>query len=456
MIQRFYSLLFIPALILLLVGCQKDFLEAKPDKGLLIPTTLADFRTLLDNLLVFNKSPGLTGIADGDLITTEVGLKTYSLDQERNSYIWAQDIYGTQSASEWNEGFAQIFYANVVLDGLGQLSERTAEYKAVKGTALFHRAWVYYGLTQLYCPVYLESTASSSLGLPIRTRAAVTDVVSRNALSQTYDQIISDLRQARFLLPAVTAYKSRPALPAVYALLSRIYLIRGEYDNAEAYADSVLQLRPGLLDYNSLVASASRPMPRALPNGNEEVLFYSTGASYTFTGSTAVAYIDPTLYQSYAANDLRKTSLFRDGGAGKINFKGTYTGVIPWFSGLATDEVYLTRAECLARAGKTAAAMADLNTLLVKRWKAGTYVPLNVAGQDAALALVLTERRKELVGRNMRWTDLKRLNAVGGQQISLTRTINGTTYVLAPNDKRYVYPIPAEEVRLSGLQQNER
>ena len=31
------------------VSCKKDFLEAKPDKTLVVPTTLNDFQALLDS-----------------------------------------------------------------------------------------------------------------------------------------------------------------------------------------------------------------------------------------------------------------------------------------------------------------------------------------------------------------------------------------------------------------------
>lgn len=456
--KRARLILCLTVFILMAGACQKEFLETKPDKALLIPTTLADFRTLMDNLIIFNKSPGLTGIADGDFFTTDAGYRTYLLEQERNSYSWAADIYGAEPAGDWQEGFAQIFYANAVLDGLAPLSpaDNPQEYQAVKGTALFHRAWVYYGLTQLYTPPYRPVTAATDPGLPIRTRSAVTDVVPRSSLDATYGRILEDLAGARALLPATTGFKSRPALPAVFALFSRVYLMRGEYTKAEQYADSALALSPALLDYNTLIATATRPMPRALPYGHDEVLFYSAGTSYSYTSSSAITYLDPALYAAYAANDLRKTILYRDGGAGRINFKGSYTGAIPWFTGLATDEVYLNRAECRARAGRIAPAMADLNTLLAKRWKTGTFVPLTASTADAALTLVLSERRKELAGRHLRWSDLRRLNLEPGRQVTLTRTINSSVYTLEPGSRRYVYPIPADEVRLNGWMPNER
>jgi hypothetical protein len=68
----------------------------------------------------------------------------------------------------------------------------------------------------------------------------------------------------------------------------------------------------------------------------------------------------------------------------------------------------------------------------------------------------LAERRKELIYRGIRWSDLRRLNRDSRFGIILTKTLNGVTYSLLPNDKRYVLPIDEIEIRLSGIQQNNR
>ena len=453
-----YPLTLITALSLLIISCQKDFLETRPDKALLVPQTLADFRALLDNLLVFNKVPGLTEAASGDFMTTDAGHKAWSLDQERNSYLWAADIYGVQTGYEWNDAYQQIFYANVVLDGLADLPAGSdpLERRAIEGAAAFSRAWAYYNLSQLYCPVYSAATATDATGVPLRNSPDITKVEPRSTLGATYEQMLSDLRRARQLLPTTTVYKSRPALPAVFALLARVYLARNEYSKAGAYADSALQLNPALLDFNTLTATATRPFPRALPNTNDEIMYYAEASGYSFSGSSSVFYCDPVLFASYNANDLRKTCYFRDSGSGKINFKGSYTGAIAWFAGIAADEMYLVRAECAARAGQVTTAMADLNLLLSKRWKKGTFVNLTAAAPETALQLILTERRKELVCRNMRWADLRRLNQDPRTATTLTHVLNGTVYTLEPGSPRYVYPIPPDEVQLGGQAQNPR
>lgn len=100
--------------------------------------------------------------------------------------------------------------------------------------------------------------------------------------------------------------------------------------------------------------------------------------------------------------------------------------------------------------------MKDLNTLLQSRWESGTYIDKTAANANDALLFVLKERRKELVMRGLRWTDLRRLNKDARFAKILSRTINGTTYTLLPNDNRYTLLIPQEVLTNSALSQNSR
>ena len=135
--------------------------------------------------------------------------------------------------------------------------------------------------------------------------------------------------------------------------------------------------------------------------------------------------------------------------------KGSYAGNFFPFGGLATDELYLIRAECAARAGDSNSAMADINTLLSARWRRGAFPGYTVGSAQEALDTVLLERRKELAFRGLRWTDLRRMNAEGAN-ITLTRNLNGTLYTLAPNSPLYVLPIPPDVISLSAIAQNVR
>jgi AAA+ ATPase superfamily predicted ATPase len=99
--------------------------------------------------------------------------------------------------------------------------------------------------------------------------------------------------------------------------------------------------------------------------------------------------------------------------------------------------------------------LTDLNHLLVRRWKTGTFVPFTAATAEEALDLILLERRKELVFRGVRWMDLKRLNKEG-RNIELVRNLDGQIYRLAPNDLRYAMAIPKDIIQMTGIAQNPR
>jgi hypothetical protein len=164
--------------------------------------------------------------------------------------------------------------------------------------------------------------------------------------------------------------------------------------------------------------------------------------------------VDTALYQSYAENDLRKQAFYFPLDPGYV-FIGTYNGNISsLFTGIATDEVYLMRAECRARQGDIQRAMDDLNTLLVTRFETGTFKEFTASNKEEALKVILEERRKELPFRCLRWMDIKRLNKEGAN-IVLKRIVGSETYTLAPNDKKYALPLPPDIIKLTGIPQND-
>lgn len=439
-------------------SCQKDFLDKKPDQKLLVPSTLADFRALLDNITEINQMPYLPEVSAGDIYTTDAGWQGAD-PLIRNSYIWADDLYEGYSVADWNRPYLQIFYSNIVLDGLGKFNPAASETELrneLVGAALFTRSLALYNLSQSFAAPYDKSTAANLPGIPLRLSSDINKVSVRGTLQQTYDQLIDDLLKSADLLPPKAAIKSRPSKHAVFALLARIYLSMEDYTMAGIYADAALKINSELIDYNSLQTNASRPFPRTLLGTNDEVIYYSQLINVSFLTTSALTRIDTALFRSYQTNDLRKTIFFAEKGKDQANFKGTYSGDNALFSGLANDELFLIRAEAAARSGDVVKAMADLNTLMIKRWKKGSFVALKAADAEEALVLILRERRKELVLRGLRWTDVRRLNKDPRFRFEQKRFIGGNLIVLPPNDPRYVFPIPEDEIRNSGIEQNPR
>jgi hypothetical protein len=434
----FIRIFFILLLVGLTIGsCRKSFLAQKPSTNLLIPNSLTVLQELLDNEAVMNVTPALGEVSADNYylpypVWTELDIKEY------NAYIWAPDLYEGQGlVSDWDFPYQEVFYANTVLQGLTGIqpdSTDQAQWNMLKGWALFCRAYAFFNIAELFAQPYDSASAASDLGIPIRLSPDINVKTTRSSLQVSYAQILSDLQQAEGLLPTVIPARNlnRPSRPAAQALFARIYLSVGDYKDAGLYADSVLQTYSFLLDYNTV-----------LP-----------GYGNLLEGIICGCIIDSNLVDSYDSNDLRPSVYFLKQPSG-YTLKGSYSGLVYPFSGLATDELYLIRAECSARAGNAASAMNDLNTLLTHRWVTGTFTPYPIQSAAETLDTILVERRKELAFRGIRWSDLRRLNKEGWNE-TLYRKLNGQTYMLPPNSELYTLPIPPDVIDFSGIKQNPR
>jgi starch-binding outer membrane protein, SusD/RagB family len=377
----------------------------------------------------------------------------------QNIYTWNDNIYNLgMEQTDWSFPYRAVFYANSVINGLTEiknLNGTQAERDNVAGSALFFRSEMFYQLAQIFAPHYNKDSAAKNWGIPLKSFADINEPVERATLAATYERIITDLKKAIPLLSPTLLNKTRPSRPAACALLARVYLTMQEYDSAIVYADACLQSYGKLLDYKTI---QNRSSDRALPDftKNDEVIFHSNLINtniYTLFNTSAYR-VDTNLYTLYEQHDLRKTVFFGNSSATGNYFKGSYSGdlKIMW-GGIATDEVLLTRAECYARNGNVTGALNDLNLLLEKRWEAGTFVPYSTADTAVLLKKVLLERRKELIFRGLRWTDLRRLNS----KDTITRIVAGKKYELAPASRHYTFLIPPDVIAHNpGMPQNPR
>ena len=459
--QRIVILLLLAGMGML--SCSKSsFLDKKPNTDFIIPTTLPDFQALLDNDAVMGRTSALGELSADNLYLRDTFWQ--GLDaKEHNAYIWAPgDIFNGQGQQDdWDLPYEQVFYANVVLEGLAKVkvdSTNVQDWNALKGAALFMRAFAFYNLAQDFAPVYDSLSASTDLGIPLRLSSDINAISTRASLQQTYQQILDDLQGANNLLPAAIPFANlnRPSKPAALALLARVYLSMRAYEQAGKCADSSLQLYPTLIDYNTVPTNTNLPFPV----NNAETIYQSSFLTSSTQILVAVfspkCIVDSMLYASYDSADLRKQIFYRVNGAGYPNIRGSYNGSLYPFSGLATDEVYLVQAECRARAGQTGPALASLNSLLQNRWMNSVpFTPITAGSAAEALDTILVERRKELAFRGLRWTDLRRLNKENAN-IKLSRLLFGQPYQLLPNSPLYVLPIPPDVIALSGIQQNQR
>ncbi|QEC74672.1 RagB/SusD family nutrient uptake outer membrane protein [Mucilaginibacter ginsenosidivorax] len=439
----------LPGLLLLLFSCKKQ-LDIKPSLSLQVPVTTADFQAILDNNNVLTQVwpyAGTDGADDGFI--TDITWASVSVTN-RNAYTWEKEVFNDLPRNDWSLPYTAVFYANLALDGSAKYGDNGDTWRNVRGQAAFYRGYSYYQLAQEFCKPYDPATAATDAGLVLRASADLNIKSVRSTVSATYQQILHDLTFAAANLPIDVAAKTRPGKQAAYAMLARTYLVTGDYEKANTYADSSIRLNGKLMNYNLLTAGSSASFKRF----NDEVIFHTVLASAPVLLSPRYL-IDTTLYSSYETGDLRKPLFFKKAATRPYyNFNGSYDGTTALFNGPATDEIYLIRAETAARLGNPAAALTDLNLLRKNRYSASSYVPLTSNDARQVLGWVLQERRKELVLRGQRWSDLRRLNKEPAYQKTLVKIINGTRYELPPGDSRYTWPIPASVVAETGIPQN--
>lgn len=446
---------------LILGSCRKsNFLDKRPDQSQVVPQTLDDFQAMLDNDKIMNGAggfgvtPALGDISCTDYFITDEDLINITPVPERNMYTWQKDIFSDAPVLDWNLPYRAVFYANNVLQGINEIDvtpQNQRQLNSIRGSALFYRAWMFYHLVQTFAPPYDSLKASALPGIPLRLLADINEQLERASLAETYSKIKEDLSEALTLLPPVVQYTTRPSKAAAHALLARLYLAMHKYTDAYKHADSCLQLYNQLIDYNELDTTISFPFEPL----NQETIFYSSSVWHVNT-TPYFANIPEELFNSYAVGDLRKKTFFSEKTPGIMTFTGSYARY-DLFSGIATDEVLLTRAECLARLGNTNAALVDINDLLEKRFRKDAFTPLTETSPQEALRLIIAERRKELLMRGIRWSDLRRLNDDPATAQSLSRTVEGVTYDLPPGDLRYTMPVPAQVITLNpAIIQNPR
>lgn len=429
-------------------GCKGDFLDVKPRKSLLVPTSLEEVQALFDNIQLMNVRPALCDIATGEFLLPDAAINRLSSVPERGIYQLDVDPYQGAPVSDWDRPYEQIFYANVALEALDKMSEVDKQknaWKNLHGAALFFRASALFYLSQAFCRPYLSETANQEMGVPVPLSSNVNIRHSRGTLAGVYEQIVLDMEAAEQLLDKSTNIKSRPSQPAAWAMLAKIYLAKADYTKAERFADLVLKSRFRLLDFNQFKTGSFMVFPEILPNGNDEVIMFVSTIAYSFFSNNQKT-VDPQLLGLYAPADLRKGHLFYHTATGVAYFSG--------YTGLTVGEMYLIDAECRIRRNDIQGGLDKINSLLRMRFRTGAYSDVTGLSKQAAMELVLQERKKELVWRGTRWYDLKRLNAEGLYVETLKRTVNGISHTLAPDDRRYVFPIPDDELRGNGIPQN--
>lgn len=453
-----YNQLLFSFLCLFCTSCSK-FLDASPDKQLTTPNTIQDLRAILDFNGLMNADYSSYGaIASDNYYTPDVVYYSLNDIASKNDYAWGLIEESTdQHHNDWLQNYKRIFNVNVVLnkiDKIGLQGASISEREIIKGEALFYRALTLFNLSQVYALPYNPSSAKTTPGIPLKLTADINEVITRPDLQSVYQQIISDLDEASSLLPVSNFNLLRPNKLAALGLLANVYLVMQQFDKALFCANSYLNFRSELIDYNTISQNSGNPFVLF----NKEVAWHADLA-YNQLVATSRCKVDSIFFRSFDENDLRKYIYFQN--SNPVVFKGYYNGqwqgTTRYFCGIATDEIYLIKAECQARKGEIRDAMVVLDLLLQNRYKKNGYIPFTATTEIEALNIILEHRRKELCFRGaLRWMDIRRLNQYPYSESTLTRKVNGVLYKLKPGDLHFAFLIPQNVIDNSGIEQNKR
>lgn len=448
--------IFCTLVLVTMVGqCCTKFLDKKNDGTVSVPSSVSDMQSILDYRTIINlRAPTLDEASADDYVlatNTLNGMK----DFQQHAYTWTlsgidmDNSYGTRN--DYSQLYDNVNYANIVIDGLQDKS--TTEGQEVLGQAYFLRGISFFQLMGLFAQAYVPNSTNEAPGIILKLGSSPNYVAKRSSVGESMKQVVDDLKEAAGLMWKKDVVPTRGSKCAALGYLSRVYLYMNQYDSAQKYCDFSLAMHSQLMDYNGspdITSNATVPFKIF----NSETLYYYVSSSYIFTNSSpSYAKVNPELLALYEDADLRKT-LYFSGTNGNVSFKGTYGGSKTYlFKGLAVDELYLIRAECLARNNGKEEASKCLDTLLYKRYQTGKFSGTSNLDRTELLDRILVERRKELSFRSVRWGDIKRLNVVGAN-ITLKRTTETGSYNLLANSAYYALPFPQYIVDMTGIKQN--
>ncbi|WP_316748553.1 RagB/SusD family nutrient uptake outer membrane protein [Pedobacter gandavensis] len=491
----------VTALLLPFLGCKKE-LTTSPTTSVdeaVVYANVDNIETVLNGTWAYMHetyftlaNPGYTTILrNSDAMGNDVAIIQNKYGY-RDAYNFTIANSPNRLSAIWSILYKVIDNTNNIITKI-DASAGSADKKArIKGQALALRANSYLNLVTFYQFNYQLNPQAKAV--PLYTTPTLPNSVAKPkaTLEEIYQVIIADLTQAEALLPAyirpnTTKYKIN--IDVVHGLLARTYLNMGKWDLA---AEQALAAKK---NYTYMPVDEYANGFNDLKNSEwiwgQGQQPDQSNASYTFhfldvSSSSSYYYsfmADPNFKKLFDATDIR-TKLFlwdplpgREGYLRyqKFKFRPDVTGDIVM---MRSAEMTLIAAEGFARAGNLPKASETLNELLTAR-KATPFV-LGVQSQEAVIANILIERRKELWGEGFGISDILRTQAsvirkpalgADGQPLKVTiigadglpkevfakqhttlKFPNGKDFV--PNSPYYLVPLPIAELNNNGNLEN--
>ena len=374
----------------------------------------------------------------------------YSFSADENQF-YTNALNATNTTLEqnlWNQGYNHIYAANSVLEGLaGSMAISAETNQRLTGEAKFIRAFCHFYLVNLFGDVPLVTS----------TDYLKNSSISRTPKEEVYQQIISDLLDAKGSLPDdYTLYsgeRTRPTSFAASALLARTYLYTEQWTLADEEATELIE-RPDIFELesnlNDVFLNGSREaiwqlMPVLGTQDTWEGLTYILNTTPPTSVTLSDGFInafDPmdSRYTQWTSTITDDTQTYHYPFKYKIKSGG---GGNEYSMVLRLAEQFLIRAEARAQLGNIPDASTDLNTIRNRAGLSDTVVN----DQNGLLNVLAQERRFEFFAEwGHRWLDLKRTSSTGAILTPIKQDWQETDNL---------YPIPQKEIQNNpNLMQN--
>jgi starch-binding outer membrane protein, SusD/RagB family len=461
--RKYFQLIIILALLIFANSCKK-FIEVDAPytsfNGENVYTTdgtaISAVTAMFTNFGTGGPGGAISSVSfEAGLSADELTLVSGGLDELTASY--KNELTASLSPNFWLFYYQQVYLANAAIEGLTNSNSLTHAVKQqLLGEAKFMRAFYYFYLVNLY----------GDVPLVVNTNYKTNSLMARTSASTVWQQIITDLLDAKNLLnenyvgadvvagDAVTE-RLRPNKWTAAALLARAYLYTSDYQNAKDQASEVINTG-ALYSLSSLDNVFLKD-----PSVNKETIWctqstisgWNTIEASIFvlpaTGPDAISYpvsLNKRLVYSFEANDKRRDNWMNGIEVGTDSFYYAYKyksaifndPVIEYYTVFRLAEQYLIRSEASVQLGDIIGAQNDLNIIRNRAGLGNT----DAATKDDLINAILDERRHELFCEwGHRWLDLKRTNTVDAV-MNIETPLKGGTW--QSFDK--LYPIPLDEL----------
>lgn len=362
-----------------------------------------------------------------------------------------QRVTDTDANNLWTGMYRAINAANNIINSdISVAPSSQADKDHIIGEAYALRGQVYFDMVRLFAQHYKFAADASHLGVPLILDFDPARKPKRNTVKEVYDHIISDMTMAISLMKTSSRSGNSNTLSSnsVKALLSRVYLYKEDWANAEARATEVISSSSF-----SLVSNSNYFNLWTKDNSSESIFEISmTDSDNQGSNSLAGLYLKEIYGDYLPSNDV--LSLYNPLDARLGAFKldpflvGEYASyrVNKYPNILGNDnikvirlaEIYLIRAEARAEIGiNNLGAQQDLD--MVRKRALTTATTTTSSGQTLKYAIAL-ERRLELCFEGQRLWDLMRKNK------NIVRTQCTATICSIPyGDDTNILPIPQLE-----------